>query len=116
MDKQDPNNDHSGWMAELWFKGADKSKVGSWGIGASYRELDPWSIDLGNVSGTLGNSMTSSSSIAQGQKGWALQANYTFSKNAVLTATYEALKTNNSGLLGDKDYKPFFYLKMDMSF
>ena len=116
VDKQDPNNDHSGWMAELWFKGADKSKVGSWGIGASYRELDPWSIDLGNVSGTLGNSMTSSSSIAQGQKGWALQANYTFSKNAVLTATYEALKTNNSGLLGDKDYKPFFYLQMNMSF
>ena len=105
---------HNGWMTELWFKGADKAKVGSWGLNLSYREFKPWSIDLSNTSGMLGNAMTAASTIAYGQKGWGFQANYTISKNAVLTATYEKLSRNSD--VDKSDLKPFYYLQMNVYF
>lgn len=104
----------NGWMAELWFKGADRTKVGTWGLAANYRDIKPWAIDLGNVSGMMGNSMTSTNSIGLGQKGFGFQANYTISKNAVLTGTYENLKRNSGS--DSNNYKPFYYLQMNVNF
>ena len=108
------NDNHNGWMAELWFKGADKAKVGSWGLAVNYRDIKPFAIDLGNVSGLMGNSLTAGGTQVLGQKGWGIQANYTLSKNAVLTATYEQLKYNSS--LANYDLLPFYYLQLNVNF
>lgn len=108
--KDNPN----GWMAELWYKGADKAKVGTWGLAANYRDIKPWAIDLGNVSGMMGNSMTNATTIAHGQKGWGFQANYTISKNAVMTMTYEKLSRNASH--DSRDLEPFYYLQLNVNF
>ena len=53
-----PDDQHTGWMTEVWYKGADRAKVNSWGLAVNYREIKPFAIDLANVSGMMGNSMT----------------------------------------------------------
>ena len=105
---------HTGWMAELWYKGANRAKVGSWGASVSYRDFKPWSIDGGQVSGMLANALFSNNLIAYGQKGWALQANYTISKNAVLTATYESLHRNSAA--DSTKLLPFYYIQLNVNF
>ena len=105
---------HNGWMATIWYKGADKAKVGSWGASVSYRDIKPWAIDGANVSGQMGNSLFSNNLIAYGQKGWALQANYTISKNAVLTATYEGLNRNSEA--DSTKLLPFYYVQLNVNF
>ena len=113
------NTDARGWMAAISYKGAQAAKVGSWGMLVSYRDIKPWAIDFGNVSGLLGNSMTATSSNHWGQKGWGIQADYTISKNAVLTATYENLNRNRNTpgeSTGDLKLHPFYYLQLNVSF
>ncbi|MBP2666129.1 MAG: omp-alpha 5 [Firmicutes bacterium] len=108
------NDKHDGWMLDLWYKGADKSKVGTWGLNASYREIKPFAIDLSNVAGPLGNSMIGAYSQILGQKGWGFAANYTISKNAVLTVNYEALSYNSS--ISTATLQPFYYVQMNVNF
>lgn len=103
----------NGWYGELWYKGADKAKVGSWGLSVNYRNAKPYAIDWNNVSGVFANSMTNGNTV-NGVKGWGFQANYTVSKNAVLTATYETLNRNNSDTKAKLN--PFYYLQMNVYF
>jgi hypothetical protein len=102
-------------MSEVWYKGADKAKVGSWGLAINYRDIKPYSLDTANASGLLGNSGTGANMTAYGVKGWGFQANYTLSKNAVLTATYETLDTNyNFGT--NVKLAPFYYVQLNVGF
>lgn len=110
--RDDYAGDPNGWYAELWYKGADKAKVGSWGLSANYRNFKPYAIDTNYASGVFGNSLMST---ANGFKGWGFQANYTISKNAVLTATYETLN-QNGGYGYTAKLKPFYYLQMNVYF
>jgi len=116
----DPGTDPNGWYADLWYKGADKAKVGSWGLNVNYRDVKPFAIDWQNTSGVFGNSISTMSSTAlgvfsdAGTKGWGFQANYTISKNAILTATYESLSQNNS--FSTAKLKPFYYLQLNVNF
>ena len=57
--------------------------------------------------------MTSGNSVL-GVKGFGLQANYTISKNAIVTATYENLSRNGWG--DTSKLKPFYYLQMNVYF
>lgn len=104
------NNDADGWYGDLWYKGANRAKVGSWGLNVNYRNVKPNAIDWGNVSGVWGNSLTSG--LGNGVKGWGFQGNYTFSKNAVLTATYETLEQQSTGT----KIAPFYYVQMNFNF
>ncbi len=111
------NDAHNGWMAELWYKGADAKKVGSWGLAFNVRDIKPWSLDLTQAAGILGNSLgpnTGVSTIAYGMKGIGFHANYTISKNAVLTATYEALSRNSTA--DSTRLLPFYYIQMNVTF
>lgn len=109
----DPGTDPNGWYADLWYKGANKAKVGTWGLNVNYRNVKPYAIDGDNVSGVFGNSLVSNGKTF-GYKGWGFQANYTISKNAVMTATYETLSRNRS--TDDSKLNPFYYLQMNVSF
>ena len=118
------NTDAKGWMAKLQFKQADPKVVGSWHALVNYRDIKPWAIDFGNVSGLLGNSMTSTTANYWGSKGWGFDVAYTISKNAVLTATYESLNRNRNtpgavgGSSADGGLKlfPFYYLQLNVMF
>ena len=110
----DRNSDPNGWYADLWYKGANKAVVGSWGLNLNYRQAKPYALDWSNVSGVFANSMTSGNN-ALGVKGWGFQANYTISKNAILTATYESLKRSNGFGYSDS-VKPFYYVQMNVYF
>ncbi len=109
-----PDDQHNGWAAELWFRGADKAKVGSWGLYVNYRDVKPFAFDFANASGIFGNSLTASSTIGQGQKGWGVGANYTISKNAVLTATYEKLSYNSAAY--SENMLPYYYVQLNVNF
>jgi hypothetical protein len=108
------------WYAELWYKGAQKTKVGSWGLSVNYRNVKPFAIDWQHASGVFGNSISTQSYSSStgysdyGVKGWGFQANYTLSKNAILTATYETLNRNAAG--DTRKIKPFYYLQMNVYF
>jgi len=111
------NDSHNGWIAEVRYKGADEKKVGTWGVAFNVRDIKPWSIDLTNAAGILGNSLgpnTGISTIAYGMKGIGFHANYTISKNAVLTATYEALSRNSAA--DSTRLLPFYYIQMNVTF
>ena len=107
-----------GWYGDLWYKGADKAKVGSWGLNLNYRNVKAHAIDANKLSGVFANSMVDTTLWSTyGVKGWGFQANYTISKNAVLVATYETLNRNNSNLVdGTAKLKPFYYLQLDVWF
>ena len=109
------NNDKNpdGWYANLWYKGADKAKVGSWGLNLNYRNIKPMAIDSNKMSGVFANSLVSPIDL-YGVKGWGFQANYTISKNAIVTATYENLSRNGWG--DTSKLKPFYYLQMNVYF
>ena len=114
----------TGWVAELTYKAADFAKVGSWGLALNYRNIKPWTMDLNWVSGIFGNSSYGWHQIVYGVQGFGITANYTISKNAMLSFTYENMSTSNSNnqtLTGGTDlnnarYLPFYYLQMNVNF
>ena len=117
---QNAGKSPDGWYGDLWYKGADKAKVGSWGLNVNYRNFKPLAIDWQHSSGVFGNSTNTFGNTATGVysdygvKGWGFQANYTFSKNAILTATYETLNRNASN--DTRKVAPFYYLQANLYF
>ncbi len=112
------NKTPDGWYADLWYKGADKAKVGSWGLNLNYRNVKAYALDFNHVSGVFANDMITGPS-TKGSKGWGFQANYTISKNAILTATYETLNQNGYDASGNSvttKYKPFYYVQLNVWF
>jgi hypothetical protein len=71
------------WYASLWYKGANKAIVGSYGLFVDYRSMGTNSIDM-NLSGlNITNSNT---------KGFGYGFNYAIAKNIVFLADFELLK------------------------
>ena len=118
-----PDN-KNGWAAELAYKGADGMKVGSWGLSVNYRDIKPFTADVAWVSGIFGNSSYGYQQIAYGVKGFGVTADYTISKNAILSFTYESLSTNNTysstlnngTSLNSARYLPYYYMQMNVKF
>ena len=113
------NDSKTGFVTELWYKGADFQKVGSWGLAVNYRDVKPFAIDMYNTSGFFGNAQGTANQIVYGFKGWGAQANYTISKNAMLTFTYESLSANNTNSWTTRNttnYLPWYYLQMNVNF
>ncbi len=88
------NND--AYLTSLWYKGANRNKEGSWGIGIDYRVFQPNSLDgmLTNMSEFFNSPGKLSWPEMYGAKGFGIGANYTVSKNAVFSFKYlPGLKT-----------------------
>ena len=78
----------SGFTIGLTYKGADKSKVGTWGVGAKY-------YDQGNLTyfqGLHGFDAFGNMTQNSGFKGFRLTADYTVAKNMVASVMYYDLK------------------------
>lgn len=90
----DPTAD-TAWYAQLWFKGANKAKVGSYGLYVDYRDLGASSYDTSLSGFAIANTNV---------KGWAYGANYTVAKNVIVTADVELLDNKFTGVGHDNIY------------
>jgi len=109
-----PNDSLTAWAGQVQFKGANKAQVGTWGVYVNYRDIKPMAMDYGLQSGILGNDVAMAGAAATGFKGWGFQADYTISKNVILTATYFSLnKSSNASTAG---IAPTWYVQANMWF
>jgi len=117
------NDSKNAWFAALQYKMADPLKVGTWDARLQYRDVKPFAVDLGNTSGLMGNDMQTTNNYLYGMKGWSLDIDYTFSKNAVLSLTYQAMSANNTNNwmlagqnMNNQQYLPVWYLQANINF
>ena len=90
----DPNAD-TAWYAQLWYKGANKAKIGSYGLAVEYRDFGAASYDTGLSGLDVANTNV---------KGWSYRANYTVAKNVIMTADVENLDNKATGAGHDNIY------------
>jgi hypothetical protein len=88
LTNNDATSDADAWYAQLWYKGADKAKVGSYGLSVEYRDIGASSIDTNLTGLDVAN---------KGVKGWSYRANYTVAKNVIMTADVENLDPKAGG-------------------
>jgi len=84
----------------LMFKGAKKDVVGTYGIGAQYNKFEANSVDgwLTNMDGIMNSPGKMSAPGLYGAKGFEYTANYTVTKNGILSASIAPnMKTISSG-------------------
>ena len=105
--KQQGDDKAKAWMAKVKYKGAQKGKVGTYGIWAGYRNADQ-GFDPA-VMTTLDNSNFSKDfAKADNVKGAEFGFNYTVFKNGIFTAQYGDLELKKAAADVDKDKKNFF--------
>lgn len=83
--------DHA-WNAMLGYKGANRANPGSFGIFVNYKKFGADAVDYTLNSNPVFQGINDDYTRENGVKGLGYGVNYTFSKNFVVTATYEDLK------------------------
>lgn len=83
------------WYASLWYKGANKAKVGSYGLFVDYRDIELFSMATQLSGLNIANADT---------KGFGYGFNYTVAKNVVMTADVEVLESSLTGAEHDNVY------------
>ena len=96
-----------GFVIDLGYAGAKKTKPGSWGLAARYMKVGG-AIPMAYVDDcspkTVGGSYaTTNFDTHEGWKGWEVKATYAFAKNMVGTVAYYDWK----GLVSDEKSKVF---------
>jgi len=105
--KQQGDDKAKAWMTKVQYKGAQKGKVGTYGIWAGYRNAEQ-GFDPA-VMTTLDNSNFSKDfAKADNVKGAEFGFNYTVFKNGIFTAQYGDLELKKADAGVDKDKKNFF--------
>ncbi|MDR3561028.1 MAG: S-layer homology domain-containing protein [Negativicutes bacterium] len=107
--KQITNGQKDAFATSVMYKGADKAKVGSFGFGVGYNKFEANSVDpmLTNMTGMFNSPGKNSYPALYGAQGLEWTANYTFTKNGVLTASVANYATNYNGagqVTADTDY------------
>jgi len=94
------------WMAKIQYKGAERDRVGSYGIWAGYRDADV-GFDVAELTTLDGGRFGKTDwAYADNVKGAEFGFDYTLFKNGVFTAQYGDFEQKAS--FGDKDRKNFF--------
>lgn len=96
-------NEDTAWYAALWYKGANKAKVGSYGLFVDYRDIQANSIDTALSGLNIANPDT---------KGYGYGFNYTIAKNVVMTADVEVLESSLAG----NDLNNVYYFRTEFWF
>jgi len=93
------NDQGDAFATSLMYKGAEKSKVGSFGFGVGYNKFEANSLDpmLTNMTGMFNSPGKNSFPALYGAKGVEYSANYTFTKNGILSASVANYKTISNG-------------------
>jgi hypothetical protein len=95
--QSDADAEDSAYYAEIGYKGADKKKVGSYGVWVNYRN-----IEANATPNTTTDGAFAYNSQAAGGKGYELGFNYTPALNTVLRVKYADLKPTNDSWGSDK--------------
>ncbi len=95
--QSDADDYNKAYFGQLDYKGADKKKVGSYGVWVQYRNLDALAAPATTTDGPYAYNQK-----AFGGKGYELGFNYTPALNTVLRVKYADLKTTTDGAPSDK--------------
>ncbi len=96
--KSNSDDDNRAWMTQIDYKGADKTKVKSYGAYAQYRDLQ----SKATLATTYDNPFVGDTSARNGGKGFEIGFNYTLMQNTVFTTWYNEIKATTSGASDDK--------------
>ena len=89
-------NQRNAWFAQLGYKGAKVSEVGSFGLFVNYKKYGNSSVDFKLQSIPVFEAISDAFTFDNGARGMGYGFNYTLAKNAVFTLTYEDLKAYNN--------------------
>ncbi|WP_312420573.1 S-layer homology domain-containing protein [Anaerospora hongkongensis] len=104
-------DDHA-WNALLGYKGANRANPKSFGLFVNYKKFGADALDYKMNSNPVFQGIDDEFTRQNGVKGLGYGFNYTFSKNMIVTATYEDLKSYN----GDLDRDPYTFVRADFWF
>ncbi|HAK73392.1 MAG TPA: hypothetical protein DCP36_06995 [Sporomusaceae bacterium] len=104
-------DDHA-WNGMLGYKGANKANPKSFGLFVNYKKFGASALDYKMNSNPVFQGISDEFTMTNGVKGLGYGVNYTFSKNMVVTATYEDLKSYN----GDIDREGYGFVRADFWF
>ncbi len=104
-------DDHA-WNALLGYKGANRANPKSFGLFVNYKKFGADAIDYKMNSNPVFQGIDDEFTRQNGVKGLGYGFNYTFSKNMVVTATYEDLKSYD----GSKERKDYSFVRADFWF
>ena len=112
------DNQRNAWFAQLAYKGATKSEVGSFGLFLNYKRYGSSSVDFKLQSIPIFEAISDAYTFDNGAKGWGVGFNYTVAKNAILTVTYEDLKALKRfcPYIVDKDHGTYLYAQLNLYF
>ena len=110
--KNGVKDDHA-WNAMLGYKGANKANPGSFGVFVNYKKFGADALDYTLNSNPVFQGINDDYTRENGVKGLGYGINYTFSKNFVVTATYEDLKAYNENV---KDRPGYGFVRADFWF
>ncbi len=82
-----------GWSVEATYKGANKAKPGSWGLGVKYYDMGNWTYLAGMKTWDAFDAFNQ----PDGYKGWRVKGDYVVAKNMVTTLQYYDLKGKGNG-------------------
>ena len=105
--------DDNAWNAMLGYKGANRANPGSFGVFVNYKKFGASAIDYTLNSNPVFQGINDEYTRENGVKGLGYGINYTFSKNFVVTATYEDLKAYNENV---KDRPGYSFVRADFWF
>jgi len=100
--QSDADQDDQAYFAEIGYKGANKSKVGSYGAWVGYRDLEANAAPRPTFDGKWAEANG-----LNGGKGYEVGFNYTPALNTVLRVKYVDMKksTSDAAIVGDRDSK-----------
>ncbi|WP_312336669.1 S-layer homology domain-containing protein [Anaerospora hongkongensis] len=90
-------DDHA-WNALLGYKGANKANPKSFGLFVNYKKFGASALDYKMNSNPVFQGIADEFTMTNGVKGLGYGFNYTFSKNMIVTATYEDLKSYDGSI------------------
>lgn len=107
-----PVKDDYAWNAMLGYKGANKNNPKSFGLFVNYKKFGASALDYKMNSNPVFQGIDDEFTRTNGVKGLGYGVNYTFSKNFVVTATYEDLES----FKGDIDRAGYGFVRADFWF
>jgi hypothetical protein len=91
------SDDHA-WNAMLGYKGANRANPKSFGLFVNYKKFGASALDYKMNSNPVFQGISDTFVLQNGNKGLGYGVNYTFSKNFVVTATYEDLESYDGSI------------------
>ncbi len=104
--------DDSAWNAMIGYKGANKANPKSFGLFVNYKKFGASALDYKMNSNPVFQGIADQFTLTNGVKGLGYGVNYAFSKNMIVTATYEDLESYD----GKIDRAGYSFVRADFWF